>query len=345
MMIVFSDDFMKHEPPSHHPENPQRLELIIRGLRSNGLDNMLTGCECNADIRDAAVTVHSDSYVSYILRKLRDAPTWLDEDTYLSTGSEQAIKRALGCSVCFAERALNGEKITAFLLVRPPGHHAGINGAAMGSDSLGFCIFNNAAIVAKLLSQKGNVFMLDFDSHHGNGTQEIFYTDKKVIHLDIHQHPGTLYPGTGWPDQTGEGEARGTKLNIILPPGASDDIIEDVLSRMDLYLQRFSFDYIVVSAGFDAFLNDGLANLRLSEISYYNLGSYIRSIGKDKPIIVLLEGGYSVGLERGVPAFVKGLSGLSKSNEWLQTRSDDRAWVKYHSWREEYEGYILGLSG
>lgn len=138
MMIVFSDDFMKHEPPSYHPENPQRLELIIRGLRSNGLDYMLTGCECSADIRDAAVTVHSDSYVSYILRKLRDAPTWLDEDTYLSTGSEQAIKRALGCSVCFAERALNGEKITAFLLVRPPGITPGLTArlwAAIAWDS------------------------------------------------------------------------------------------------------------------------------------------------------------------------------------------------------------------
>lgn len=345
MEVIFSEDFLKHVPPDNHPENPTRLERIILGLRGNGLGDLVTSCECERDIAEVASLVHSAGYVSFILNKLRSAPSWLDEDTYVSPTSERAIRRSLSCSYCVAQRALDGEKLWVFILARPPGHHAGISGAAMGSDSLGFCIFNNAAVVAKLLTQRGNVLMLDFDSHHGNGTQEIFYQDKKVVHVDLHQHPATLYPGTGWPDESGEGEARGTKLNIVLPPGASDDIIEDVLSRMDSYLGRFSFDYIVVSAGFDAFISDGLSSLRLSEVSYYNIGGYLRGIGRDKPIIVLLEGGYSVGLERGPPAFIKGLLGLEKNKEWIPTRSDDKVWIKYHSWREEYEGYILGLSG
>lgn len=345
MKIFFSEDFMLHVPPTNHPENPSRLEKILAGLRENGFEEFIDVCDCSGDIRYIASLVHSKKYVEFILHKLRETPIWLDDDTYLSQGSERAIVRALSCSYCLAKHALENKRTSAFLLVRPPGHHAGIEGSAMGSDSLGFCIFNNAAVVARVLSSMGNVFMIDFDTHHGNGTQEIFYRDKKVIHLDIHQHPATLYPGTGWPDQIGEGEARGTKLNITLPPGTSDDIIDDVLGRMDLYLKRFSFDYIVVSAGFDAFINDGLALLRLSEVSYYRIGRYIREISRDKPLIVLLEGGYSVGLRRGLPAFVRGVMGLGENKEWIETRSDDKVWLKYHSWREEYEGYILGLSG
>lgn len=280
-----------------------------------------------------------------VLRKLERAPTWLDSDTYLSEGTGDAVRRALGCAVCLADEILETKRGAYFVMNRPPGHHAGRDGLGMGAGSLGFCVFNNAAIAASLLKRGGKVLMIDFDAHHGNGTQDIFYEDGDVIHLDIHQHPATLYPGTGWPDQTGEGRGRGTKLNVILPPGASDDIFEDLLGRMDFYLSRFSFDYIVISAGFDGFVDDGLANLRLTELSYYRLGSYISKLAEGRPILMFLEGGYSLGLERGLPAFVMGFLGSSPMREWKATQSDVRAWVKYHNWREEYEGYILGLSG
>jgi len=340
-MLLFSEDFLKHEPPDSHPENPGRLHRIMSALRAQGLDGMVSTCECAGSADEIAMSVHSREYVRLVKRKLAESPTWLDEDTYLSPGSGIAIERALACSLCLARQAAEGGKLKAFLLVRPPGHHSGVNGPAMGAESLGFCIFNNAAVVAKALSHAGTVLLVDFDSHHGNGTQEIFYRDKRVVHLDVHQHPSTLYPGTGWPDQIGEGEARGTKLNIVLPPGASDDIVDDLLSRLDEYLGRFSFDFVVVSAGFDAFVNDGLANLRWSEVSYYGIGDYLRQLGRDRPVIALLEGGYTVGLERGVPAFVRGLFGLPRDSRWVSTRSDDRVWTKYHAWRQEYEGFIL----
>lgn len=345
MRIFLHDDFCLHRPPIAHPENPGRLETIMKSLEARGLRHLVSRCECTPSeqlTRSMTTKVHAPGYVSFMLNAMKkESYSWVDEDTYLSPGTLPAVSRAMCCIDALINKALAGDKEPKLLLVRPPGHHAGVRGAAMGCPTLGFCIFNNVAVAAKVLSESGGVLIIDFDAHHGNGTQEIFYEDKRVVHIDIHEHPASLYPGTGWPGQTGSGEALGTKINVILPPGSADDVLEDVVQRVEEYLKEYSYEFVLVSAGFDAFLDDGLSHLRLSEYSFHILGDLVRRVGEGRPILIFLEGGYGLGLERGLPAFLLGLLGEPARRTWVKTISDEKVWVKYRSLREELEGLIL----
>jgi len=306
LKVLYNRVSLKHAPPFPHPERPERLEIALAALKTVVETEIV---ETPSAAREDLFRVHSPEYVIRIERYVETGVSMLDSDTYLCRGSMMAALAAAGASLAAAEAAVNG--FTAFALTRPPGHHAGWKGTAMGAPTQGFCIFNNAALTVARLLELGTrkVAVVDFDAHHGNGTQEIFYSDPRVLHIDLHEDPATLYPGTGFPTDLGEGEAEGTKVNLILPPGSSDDVYELALKEIViLLLEEFRPEAIVFSAGFDAYDGDGLTHLRAGSRTYALLGRLPRELGISR-VAAILEGGYSVGLRQGLPAFAASLAG------------------------------------
>ncbi|MGB9816223.1 MAG: histone deacetylase family protein [Desulfurococcaceae archaeon] len=305
VIFVREATFM-HKPISDHPENPYRVVKARSSLNTSGLkyrDVSIEKIDREEAIR-VCFKVHSRRYVEYLLELSRKTPVLIDEDTYMS---ENSLDLALATMYLSYVHASNQGKV--FLVSRPPGHHAGVNGRAMSAPTQGFCLLNNAAAAVHGFMETGlkRILVLDFDAHHGNGTMEIFYRDR-ILQVDLHQDPDTLYPHTGYPDEVGEGEGYGYKANIVLPPGSGDDVFVEVLGLISDLAEKYSPEAVVVSAGFDGFENDGLADLNLTEKSYYTLGLLVR--GLNAPTLVVLEGGYGVGLQRGLVAFTRGLLGL-----------------------------------
>ncbi len=293
MKVYYDDIFLLHRPQNYHPENPKRLETIRKALdRRNLWKNVVKPRK--ADLSDV-LKVHDRDYVDFV-KRMCERGGYIDSDTYVCKDSWDSALTALGCAVQCVENAVK-DKDLHLALVRPPGHHAGRRGVAMNAPTQGFCIFNNMAMATlKAKEFFDRVLVIDFDVHHGNGTQEIFWGDLDVIHVDFHEYG--IYPGTGAVDDTD-----GAKVNVALPHYCNDDdyiyawneVVEPILTYLKPKL-------VLVSAGFDAFMNDGLATMELSEKFYAFAGSRLREFS----VVALLEGGYTVGLERGLPAFVEG---------------------------------------
>ncbi|MCD6369104.1 MAG: histone deacetylase family protein [Thermoproteales archaeon] len=308
LKIFYSESFLKHTPPFPHPERPERLKIVLKSLEEKGFLKNLEEPP-SASLRDL-LKIHDERYLKRVFEASSTVPNMLDEDTYISEGSLEAALKAAGAAIKCAALSIKTENV--FLaLVRPPGHHAGRKGTALGAPSQGFCIFNNVALAAAVLLNRGieRIAIIDFDVHHGNGTQEIFYRDPRVLHIDLHQDPTTIYPGTGFPEDVGEGEGEGSKINIVLPIGSGDDIYQKALEEIVLpILEEFRPEVLLYSAGFDAYREDGLADINATEYTFFKLGEIPREIGV-KRVAVVLEGGYSVGLRLGLPAFLLGLTG------------------------------------
>ncbi|MCY0874142.1 MAG: histone deacetylase family protein [Acidianus infernus] len=311
MYIVYSDKYKEHYSSMHHVENPDRLTRALSSLRGEKIVEPIK-------VEDPQI-VHSEDYVEKI-RNIK-GEKWIDADTYANDKTYETALYALG-------GALKAFELQGFALVRPPGHHAGKNGRAFNAPTLGFCIFNNVAYVVRKKALK-HVAIIDFDVHYGNGTQEIFYDDPEVLHIDIHQDPKTIFPGTGFPEMVGKGEAEGTKVNLLIPPRGSDDLYEELFPLIQSILEDFKPAYIIFSAGFDGFKGDGLASLNLTEYTFYNLGS----LGKGKYSAGVLEGGYGVGLERGLPAFIKGLKG--EIADYAKEKSPDSVKSRFFDYLEK----------
>lgn len=297
-----------HKPTIDHPENPLRVAKIKSALASNDLKYEEVSTE-KVNLEEAieiCSRIHQKRYIEHLLKLSSKTPIFLDEDTYLS---EDSLKLALTTLYLSYKYAVGKEQV--FLVSRPPGHHAGLSGRAMGAHTQGFCIFNNAAAAVRGFMHSGlkRILILDFDAHHGNGTMELFYREK-ILQVDLHQDPDTLYPHTGYPDEIGEGEGYGYKLNVVLPPGSGDDVFHELLNNIIDLAKKYTPEAVVVSAGFDAFANDGLADLNLTEKSYYSLGLLVKEL--NTPTVVILEGGYGAGLQRGAVAFAKGLMGVKE---------------------------------
>jgi acetoin utilization deacetylase AcuC-like enzyme len=312
--VLFHDRlFYEHKPWFNHPENPGRLKTIVAALKRSRLWELFDTKPAppNRD-ETLALLVHEDSYVREVKLASKHGRYMLDPDTYVAESTFEAALAVLASTVEAVELVSRGFYRLALVLGRPPGHHAGRNGPAMGAPTLGFCIFNASALASKLLADRGyRVLHVDFDLHHGNGTQEILYDEPRVVHLDIHQDPSTIYPGTGWPWQTGEGEAKGTKINIVLPPGAGDDAFEKAIEVFEALVAELNwhFDYLVFSAGFDAYSGDGLGLLHATTSTYTTIAHRLLELVKPRGVIVVWEGGYSIGLERGSVAFISALLG------------------------------------
>lgn len=330
MLLVYSEDFKLHDTPdgSWHPERPERLDIALEGLKRSGLHGDLKRVEPPQGDVGVYRKVHTPEYIEEVERAARTG-LWLDPDTYASPGTLKALQRLAGAVELIVEKALGGEDI--LLLPRPPGHHAGISGAALGAPTLGFCLLNTAALTAAILAEEGRrVAVLDFDAHHGNGTQEIVWRRiPDVYHVDLHQDYRTLYPGTGSPRLRGSGNLS----NINLPPGSGDDIYSEAIDLAFKIIEENPPDTLIVSAGFDAYKDDNpFTSLHATTNTFYTIGERITRL--DVNTVIILEGGYSEGLKNGLPALIAALNKKTNPNPETPTQSP-RYTLK--RWEETYK--------
>jgi acetoin utilization deacetylase AcuC-like enzyme len=292
--LAYSGAFLRHDTGSSHPERADRLRAIVARLRESGLWRRLDVWEPAPTDVQTLELVHTPYHVNFIQQLTTSGGGRIDADTYASAGSWEAALRAAGALVEAAERVSDGSLHRALCLVRPPGHHA------TPGQAMGFCLFNNVAIAAAWLVHTGRatrVAILDYDVHHGNGTQDMFFERSDVLYVSTHQFP--LYPGTGHWREVGTGAGRGYTLNVSLPPGSGDLVYQAVLEQIvEPAVRRFQPDLILVSLGFDAFWGDPLANLRLSIGGAYTpLVQSAVSLADtlcDGRVVVALEGGYNL---------------------------------------------------
>ncbi len=312
--IVYSPIYLEHHVAVGHPESPERLTAIMEGIKKSRI--LETGKCALVNPREASLEelegVHDLAYVKQVETLSKRGGGRLDSDTLLSPKSYEAAVFAAGGTLGICEAILEGKFNNAFALVRPPGHHAGSSGRALGASSQGFCIFNNVAIAAANLIKKHGlkrVMILDIDAHHGNGTQEIFNSTPKVVYMSIHQDGRTLYPGTGFVEDIGEGEGEGSKVNIPLPPYSGDDVYSKVLSQIVVpIITEFHPEMLLISAGFDSHHSDPITNLKLSSLGYLQIFETVLSLAASLcsgRLAVVLEGGYGLGtISKLIPALI-----------------------------------------
>jgi acetoin utilization deacetylase AcuC-like enzyme len=295
--ILYDDIFLEHNTGLNHPERPERLTDVIDSLRNNpDYKYNLIWPDIIKATNDQISLVHTKKYINLVEAEVsaldNTSPTFLSTgDTVISAKSLDVVQMSVGASLTGIDEIMNGNAKSAFSFNRPPGHHA------TKDRGMGFCIYNHAAIAAKYLQSKHklkNILIIDYDVHHGNGTQDIFYEDPSVFYFSIHQHP--FYPGSGRPDEIGAAEGTGYTLNIDLPEGAGDDeFIKGIKEQLIPKMKIFKPDFILVSAGFDAHQGDLLGKLSYTEAGYRETAKIINSIYKEsesKGILYMLEGGY-----------------------------------------------------
>ncbi|MDI9619791.1 MAG: histone deacetylase [Candidatus Nezhaarchaeota archaeon] len=314
--MIYGSVFLGHDTGPFHPENPQRLIKTIRLLEEKGAIRWTKVEEPVKASLDDLTLVHEEDYINHVEEAVAKGQKYLDPDTPISKDSFDVALFAAGAAILGCKKVLHEGFDACFVLQRPPGHHAGRRGRALGAPTQGFCIFNNVAIAAMYLLEKCNVgstAIFDFDCHHGNGTQEIFYSDGRVLYISTHQDGRTAYPGTGFIDEVGDGDGEGFNINIPLPPFTGDDVYEEVLrSIVEKVLAESRPSVLLFSAGFDAHKDDPITSLNLSTKSFVEIAEMtkrLRQSGCTKGFIFILEGGYGVGLPEGVYSILATLMG------------------------------------
>jgi len=290
--LIYDSIYLEHDT-GNHVENAQRLVATMSLLEETHLKDNLVLLPPRAATVDEISAVHAKEYISSIQSQAEKGGGWLDADTVMSSGSYQAAIYAAGGALTAVEAVMNRQVDNAFALVRPPGHHATC------WQAMGFCLFNNIAIAAKYALANYDierVLIIDFDVHHGNGTQEAFDDDPQVMYLSTHESP--FYPGTGGVEDIGRGAAQGTKVNIPLPAGCGDAEYIKVYEQIIVpAAKRFSPGLILVSAGYDAHWADGLALMQLSVAGYARIVKFIKGLADELcggRLVFTLEGGYNL---------------------------------------------------
>lgn len=306
--LLLDRDFCNHDPGDHHPEAPGRIEAILSELKEAGIDKTCPAIEERSVTDEEVLLAHTDGYLKTVLREIDGSSGQLSTgDTQFGPQSLTVARHAAGGLLNAVDGVMAGELDNAFCAVRPPGHHA------TPDRGMGFCIFNNAAIAARYAQEKhalGRVAIIDWDVHHGNGTQDIFYDDGSVFYFSTHQHP--WYPGTGAKDETGIGKGRGTTLNVPLPAGSGmEEIGAAFLGAFTEKMKDFQPDLVIISAGFDSRLGDPLGNLTLSDDDFATLTTILAEMAGEYAegrLVSVLEGGYNQsGLARAVRHHVEAL--------------------------------------
>jgi acetoin utilization deacetylase AcuC-like enzyme len=288
LIVVSSERFAEHQTPPGHPECPERadvMDAVAAGWRSRG-GEVVAPREAS---REQLARVHDPDYLRQIAETAGVAMA-LDPDTYTSPETYEIAKLAAGAAVDAVERVMSGRHTRALALVRPPGHHAERDRA------MGFCFYNNVAVAAAHARTLGarRVAIIDYDVHHGNGTQHIFESDPSVLYCSIHQYP--YYPGTGAASEIGEGDAAGSTVNVPLDAGATDADYQVVFNEVVLPLVgRFTPDLLLISAGFDAHERDPLGGMRLTTPAFAAMTMALQMAAEEccqGRVVAVTEGGY-----------------------------------------------------
>jgi acetoin utilization deacetylase AcuC-like enzyme len=290
-----------HDGGRLHPEQPGRIFSVMDGVRDLHLDDEINYVTTPKAELDDLARVHSRKYLDELERFCRQGGGDLDPDTYAKVDSFSAARRAVGAGLeAIAALERQGEGV-AFVAVRPPGHHAEADRA------MGFCLLNNIAVSAAALAARGQrVLIIDWDVHHGNGTQSMFWDDPKVLYVSTHQWP--LFPGTGNAEEVGGPNAVGLTVNVPVPRGATGDIVRCAIEEIaHPAIDRFVPDWVLVSCGFDAHRADPLGELALSTGDFAKLAQLVRSFApRTGRLALFLEGGYNAGALRASVAAVLG---------------------------------------
>ncbi len=305
--FVYHSDYLNHDTGPGHPERPDRLRASLAVLQQSDVWEQLNHIEPIPATLEQIAYAHNPAYSEHIrLHCEREIP--LTYDTTVCHESFEIALLSTGGVLRAADAVATGVVQNAFAMVRPPGHHA------TPGQSMGFCLFNNIAVTARYLQQAhgiGKVAIVDWDVHHGNGTQDIFYEDESVFFFSIHQSP--LYPGTGSSRERGSGEAHGTTLNVPVPAGSGDAEYRKVFTDILIpALRDFSPDFLLISAGFDAHYLDPLAGTEVTADGFAALTDLMLAFAEETTsgrVVSALEGGYSLeGISESVVAHVERLA-------------------------------------
>ncbi|KPK82957.1 MAG: histone deacetylase [Phycisphaerae bacterium SM23_33] len=306
---MYGDVYLEHKTPGSHPESPQRLSAIVQGLEESGLLGQLVKLTPREAPPQWLTTIHAPEYVARVQTICRRGDSYLDSpDTPISASSYDVAVKAVGGVLSAVDAVVAGKVRNAFCAVRPPGHHA------LRDRAMGFCIFNNVAIAARYAQKQhglGKVLIVDWDVHHGNGTQAAFYDDPTVFYFSVHRQP-PFYPGTGKAAEKGQGKGEGLCLNVPLPAGSTDADYRKVFQeKLRPAALAFQPDFVLISAGFDAHADDPLGEMKLSARAFADLTRIVKAIADEccqGRLVSVLEGGYTpAGLARSVEAHVAAL--------------------------------------
>jgi acetoin utilization deacetylase AcuC-like enzyme len=298
----------KHDPGKGHPEQIARYTAVYSALEKAGIIAKAKVIGPHAVTREDLALAHEPRYLEIAEREIRGGYDHLSTgDTNICEESWDAALKATGCAIAATDAVVKGDAKTAFCLIRPPGHHAN------AKKGMGFCVVNNIAIAARYAQRRlgvGNVLIVDWDVHHGNGTQDIFYEDGRVFVFNTHQSP--WYPGTGSESETGEGAGRGTTMNCPFPAGSGRaEILGAFEKKLVPAMEKFKPALVMISAGFDSRMDDPLGNFLLTDKDFADLTKLVRGIADQYAngrVVSMLEGGYNLeGLASAATAHVSAL--------------------------------------
>jgi acetoin utilization deacetylase AcuC-like enzyme len=292
MTLLYYDPRFLDHATGRHPERPQRLKQIIARLEQSGLADQCVRPACQPATRERLARVHEPHYIDSVVAFAERGGGMLDPDTVVSEASADVASLAAGAACDAVERVLRDEDHSALCLVRPPGHHA------LADHAMGFCLFNSVAVAARVaIDEHGldRVLIVDWDVHHGNGTQDTFYRDGRVGFFSVHRWP--FYPGTGSADETGSGDGLGATRNLPLPFGTPRaEYRERFVGELEALASRIRPQLVLISAGFDAHRADPVGSLGLEVEDFADLTQAVRNVAAahaNGRVVSLLEGGYN----------------------------------------------------